>query len=184
MGAAGFWAICSRRVAEVAEPAAGGLGIEDFRVIELAEEAAVALGDIHVEIEHGGAGGAAVGLGIGGPLEIDAAGVLAEFAGLEIEGDGEERGAAEIARELEAADEIAKEILLMLGGVEDEGLAGADLIGEWGGAADAAAKRHHVGGVREEGLAAFLRANLGIGGDADDDVVLAGEAMEQDAVCR
>jgi len=71
-------------------------------------------------------------LGIGRPLEVDAAGALAEFAGLEIESNGEKGRAAEIAREPETADEIAEEILLMLRGVEDESLGGADLLGEGG----------------------------------------------------
>ncbi len=182
IGRAGVFRDLLEQRAEMAEPAPRGLGIEDFRVIEFAEQAAVSLGDIHVEIEHRRAGRAAVGLRIGGPLEIDAAGVLAELAGLEIESDGEERRAAQVARNLEPADEIAEEVLLMLGGIEDERLAGGDLIREWRGVADAAAKRHHVRGIREQRLAALLGANFRIGCDTDDDVILAGEPVEQHAV--
>jgi hypothetical protein len=39
-----------------------------------------------------------------------------------------------------------------------------------------------VGGIGEERLAAVLGANLRVRGDADDDILLAGKALEKDAV--
>ena len=158
---------------EGVEPAEdGGFVVQVGVVFALDDEALVGLDEVEEEVEVDEL------FGVRFHIELEAVEMdLIEAVFVDIEDHGNERHAAGIARDVDLAEQAAEGVVLIVVGFEHLFL---DLGGERAERAvrgGCEAEREEVQAMADEFV--FADAGLACGGHADDDIVLAGDAVEQ-----
>jgi hypothetical protein len=96
---------------------------------------------------------------------------------VEIEQHADQRQACRIARERQALEQRAERVTLVLERIEQVAAQALERVGERSGGVERDAQRQHVDGMADQGVVAV--GGLAGGRDADDLIVLAGQALQQ-----
>ena len=144
--------------------------------------ARVRLDEVPAVVEHyvprRGFGRVAVGIFRGVQFDFQTLDLLSKLAAFQIERHGNQWGTAWTSWQMKFADQLPKEIFLMLGSFGDLPLHRVQIIHERGVFVDATPQWQHISTIGKQIPASLDRPNFAVKGHSDHQVLLPSQAMQ------